>query len=338
MPYLIAGIDVHKKMLAVVMADVEVDGDYLRHKVGTSPADLRALADWLVEREVEEVVMESTAQYWRPVWEALEQHWRPRRRQREGAHPMAGTLHLAQAQSNRGSGGRKKDFPDAERLVKRLVAQELTLSFVPDVEQRLWRTVMRRKYQITRNRVQLHNRLEALLEEAHIKVSSLVSDLLGISARRMLQALADGETDPAALAALAAPRLRATAEQLCDAFSACRTLHPVYRRLLKLTLEELRVLEDHLGQLDQQMADLLAAHHEAVQRLAEVPGLGVDSAQQIIAEVGATAATFPSPKHLASWMVPALARRRVRASTTVTAAPKATARCGASSIRPPTRR
>lgn len=75
-----------------------------------------------------------------------------------------------------------------------------------------------------------------------------------------------------------------------------------YRRLLKLTLEELRVIEDHLGQLDQQMADLLAAHHDAVQRLAEVPGLGVDSAQQIIAEVGATAATFPSPKHLASWM------------------------------------
>ncbi len=114
---------------------------------------------------------------------------------------MSGTLHLAQAQSNRGAGGRKKDFPDAERLVKRLVAQELTLSFVPDAEQRLWRTVMRRKYQITRNRVQLQNRLEALLEEAHIKVSSLVSDLLGTSARRMLQAVADGETNPATLAA-----------------------------------------------------------------------------------------------------------------------------------------
>jgi len=186
--------------------------------------------------------------------------------------------------------------------VKRLVAQELTLSFVPDAEQRLWRTVMRRKYQVTRNRVQLQNRLEALLEEAHIKVSSLVSDLLGVSARRMLQALADGETDPAALATLATARLRATPEQLRDAFQACPMLHPVYRRLLKLTLEELRVIEDHLGQLDQQMADLLTAHHDAVQRLAEVPGLGVDSAQQIIAEVGATAATFPSSKHLASWI------------------------------------
>src|SRR5688572_31369845 len=110
---------------------------------------------------------------------------------------------------------------------------------------------MRRKYQVTRNRVQLQNRLEALLEEAHIKVSSVVSDLLGISARRMLQALADGETDPTTLATLANPRLRATAHQLCDAFSACPTLHPVYRHLLKLTLEELRMIEDHLGQLDQ---------------------------------------------------------------------------------------
>ena len=142
--------------------------------------------------------------------------------------------------------------------------------------------------------MQLHNRLEALLEDAHMKVSSLVSDLLGISARRMLHALAEGAPDPSALAALAAAPLRATPEQLRNAFEACPTLHPVYRRLLKLTLEELRVIEDHLGQLDQQMADLLAAHYDAVQRLAEVPGLGVDSAQQIIAEVGAGAATFPT--------------------------------------------
>lgn len=256
MPYHIAGIDVHKKMLAVVVADVDVEGDYQfeRLKIGTSPAQLRARADWLVEREVEEVVMESTAQYWRPVWEALERYWTPRRPALAHNTPIAGTLYLAQARSNRGAGGRKKDFPDAERLVKRLVAQELTLSFVPDAEQRLWRTVMRRKDQLTRNRVQLQNRLEALLEEAHLKLSSLVSDRLGTSARRMLQAVADGETNPATLAALAAPRLRATPQQLCDAFSACPTLHPVYRWLLKLALEELRVINDHLDQLDQQMA------------------------------------------------------------------------------------
>src|SRR4029453_13191445 len=95
------------------------------------------------EREVEEVVMESTAQYWRPVGDALEREWQPPQRRRVGPGLFAGVLHLAQAQSNRGARGRKKDFPDAERLVKRLVAQELTLSFVPDAEQRLWRTVLR---------------------------------------------------------------------------------------------------------------------------------------------------------------------------------------------------
>ena len=304
MSYRIAGIDVHKKMLAVVVADVEVEGEYQfeRRLFGGNPDHLRLLANWLIEQQVEEVVMESTAQYWKPVWGALEQFWKPTGQKREGTGPMSGTLHLAQAQSNRGPRGRKKDFPDAERLVKRLVANELSLSFVPDAEQRLWRTVMRRKYQLTRNRVQLQNRLEALLEEAHIKLSSLVSDLLGASARRMLKALADGETDPAALASLADKNLRATPAQLCDALGACTELNPVYRRLLKMFLEELQLIDQQVGQLDKEMATLLSQHQAAVERLAEVPGLGVDSAQQIIAEVGAKAATFASAKHLSSWV------------------------------------
>src|SRR5205814_9259773 len=98
------------------------------------------------------------------------------------ARPRSGTIHLAQAQSNRGPRGRKKDFPDAQRLLKLLVANELRLSFVPDAEQRLWRTVVRRRYQLTRNHVRLQNQLESLLEECHVKLSSLVSDLLGTSA------------------------------------------------------------------------------------------------------------------------------------------------------------
>ena len=304
MSYRIAGIDVHKRMLAVVIADVAVEGTYefTHRRVGTSPRELRDLAAWLVAQEVEEVVMESTAQYWRPVWETLEHAWQPSRRTRQDAGPVSGALHLAQAQSNRGPRGRKQDFPDAERLVKRLVAQELTLSFVPEPEQRLWRTVMRRKWQLRRNRVQLQNRLECLLEEAHLKLSSLVSDLLGLSARRMLHAVADGETDPAALAALADRRLRATPDQLSDALGACTDLHPVYRRLVHLTLDELRLVEDQIRQLDQEMAGLLGQHQDAVQRVAEVPGLGVDSAQQIIAEVGPAATTFPSPQQLSSWV------------------------------------
>jgi transposase len=304
MAYRIAGIDVHKKMVAVAVADVEVEGEWSfdRRQFGTSPNQLQVLAGWLAEYEVEEVVMESTAQYWRPVWEALERHWQPTRRSRADSGPSSGALHLAQAQSNRGPRGRKKDFPDAERLVKRLVAHELTLSFVPDVTQRLWRTVTRRKYQVTCNRVQLHNRLECLLEEAHIKVSSLVSDLLGASARRMLRAVANGETDPATVAALGSPRLHATPDQLRDGLGACADLDPVYRRLLAMTLDELEVIEAHIRLLDEELARLLRAHQDAVARLAAVPGLGVDSAQQIIAEVGPTAGTFATAKRLASWV------------------------------------
>jgi transposase len=246
--------------------------------------------------------MESTAQYWKPVWEALERYWKPIREKRESASRRSGKLHLAQAQSNRGRRGRKKDFLDAERLVKRLVARELVLSFVPDPEQRLWRTVTRRKYQLTRDHVRLRNQLESLLEEAHIKLSSLVSDLLGVSARRMLKALAEGENNPASLATLADQHLRATPAQLCDALGACTDLKPVYRRLLKMALEQLQFLEQQMSQLDQEMASLLSQHQDAVERLAEVPGLCVDSAQQIIAEVGPTAATFPSEKQLSSWV------------------------------------
>jgi len=172
---------------------------------------------------------------------------------------------------------------------------------VPDAEQRLWRTVTRKKYQLRRDVVRLHNQLEALLEEAH-KLSSLVSDLLGVSARRMLKALADGETNPAALAVLAHERLRVTPEQLCDALGACTELKPVYRRLLKMTLAQLQLLEQQISQLGQELATLLHPHQDAVERLAEVPGFAVDSAQQIIAEVGPTAATFPSEKCLSSWV------------------------------------
>jgi transposase len=304
MAYRIAGIDVHKKMLAVVVSDVEVDGGFQfeRRRFGGNPEQLRSLAAWLLEQEAEEIVMESTAQYWKPVWETLERYWKPICERRGGARRKSGTLHLAQAQSNRGPRGRKRDFPDAERLVKRLVARELTLSFVPDAKQRLWRTVTRRKYQLTRDRVRLNNQLESLLEDAHIKLSSLVSDLLGLSARRMLKALADGETNPAALAALADQKLRATPEQLCDALGACTELKPVYRRLLKMALEQLQFLEQQIEQLNLELASLLHQHQDAVQRLAEVPGLGVDSAQQIIAEVGPAAATFPSEKSLSSWV------------------------------------
>lgn len=183
--------------------------------------------------------------------------------------------------------------------------------------------------------MQLHHRLEALLEEAPIKLSSLISHLLGLSGRRILKALAQGETDPAALAALGEVRLRATKELLSDALGACRELNPVDRRLVKMALEEWSLLDKQIGQLDQKMAHLLRPDQDPVKRLAELPGWGLDSAQPIIAELGATAATFPSDKKLSSW-VGARATTRVEESVAVTAPQKATVTCGAFSITQPT--
>src|ERR1022692_4577381 len=288
-------------MLAVVVADVGGEGEYQfeRRKFGATPDQLHVLAQWLVQQEVEEVVMESTAQYWKPVWGALERYWKPARQKRDGAAKMSGTLHLCQAKSNRGPRGRKNDFADGERMIKRLVAQELVLSFVPDAEQRLWRTVTRRKHQLTRDKVRFQNQLESLLEQAHLKLSSFVSDLLGLSARRMLKALAEGETDPGALADC---RLRATPEQLRDALGACTELNGVYRRMLKMALAELQLMEEQMEQLDGEASKLLQEHQDAVQRVAEVPGFGVDSAVQMIAEVGPEAVAFESEKALSSWV------------------------------------
>lgn len=287
--YPVAGIDVHKKMLAVVVADAAVAGEWVfrRRKFGTGDSELKALSQWLEEQGVREAVMESTAQYWKVVWRQLEGQCR---------------LHLAQAHSNRAPRGRKQDFQDAERLVRRHVAGELILSFVPDPEQRMWRTITRTKHQLTRDRVRLYGQLEALLEDARLKLGTRVSDLLGVSSRRMLQALADGETDPAALAALAEPELQATPEQLMDCLQAAPTLSPLHRQILQLFLKRLELLEEQMATLTQSIATALQSHQQAVLRLASVPGYGIDSAQQVIAEVGPSAASFPSAGELSSWV------------------------------------
>jgi transposase len=287
--YNVAGIDVHKKMLAVVVTDVSEPGEYRfeERAFGTGSTELQQLANWLSEQGVREAVMESTAQYWRPVWQRLE---------------GVCELHLAQAQSNRAPKGRKRDFEDAKRLVRRYVAGELILSFVPDEQQRLWRMMTRTMHQLTRDRVRLRNQLEGFLEESRIKLSSHVSDLFGLSGRRMLQLLADGATDPAQIAESAVPGLRATHQELVDALSVATTLIPMRRRMLKLFLERLQLIDSQRDELAKHVAQCLREHEAAVTRLAEVPGLGADSAQQIIAEVGPHAATFDSPGQLASWV------------------------------------
>jgi transposase len=302
--YRIAGIDVHKKVLAVVVTDIHTSEqfEFQRRQVLYAPEPLRELAEWLVEQEVEEVVMESTAQYWQPVWSMLEQHWQPQRKARSEAGPKAGELHLAQAQTNRAPRGRKNDFADAERLVRRLVSQELILSFVPTPEQRLWRTLTRRRTQLMQARSSLQSQMESLLEEAHLKLAPLASDLFGVSMIRILRALAQGESDPAVLAALADRHLRATKAQLMDALSPCRDWSPHYRTLIRQMLSQLALIETQIEELEQGAAQLMSPYEEAILRLAEIPGMGAVSALHVIAEIGPQAQAFPSPGDLCSWV------------------------------------
>lgn len=284
--YNVAGIDVHKKMLAVVIANAkDTELEFECRRFGTTVSELRHLSAWLKERSVQEAAMESTAQYWKPVWMGLEGQCR---------------LHLAQARSNRGPRGRKTDFRDAKRVVCRLLSGDLILSFVPEAEQRCWRTLTRTKYQLTRDRVRLQSQLESLLEECQIKLSSVVSDLLGASGRRILRAIAKGETNPVRLADLGDRRLRASEAELTDALSG--HVGPLHRQVLSLYLDRLDLIESQVATLEKMIADAMKAHEEAIARLAELPGLGVDSAQQIIAEIGPKAAAFPTAAQLASWV------------------------------------
>src|SRR5258708_26405826 len=216
--------------MAVVL-DVEAGQPEVgqRRRFGATTSELIRLRLWLEEQGVKEAVMESTAQYWRPVWMELEPHM---------------DLQLAQAYSNRAPRGRKHDFKDAERLVRRRLADELILSFVPQPEQRAWRTMTRMKTQLARDRVRLHNQLEGLLEEMRIKLSSVLSDLLGVSGLRILRALAGGETDAKKLAALGDDRLHCSQEQLGDALIG--TFQPMHQKLLTLYLDRLQLLDKQM--------------------------------------------------------------------------------------------
>jgi transposase len=293
MSYRIAAIDIHKKVLMVVIATVadevaDATGqaiEFACRRFGTGASERQQVVGWLQEHGVQEVVMESTAQYWKPVWMDLEPH--------------LAKLHLAQAHSNRAPKGRKNDFKDAKRLARRLLADELILSFVPDSEQRIWRTMTRGKHQLVRDRIRLQNQMEGLLEEMRIKLSSVISDLLGVSGRRILAALAKGETDPIKLAELGDDRLKCSKQELADALTG--SPEPMHRELLKQYLERLALLDKQIGELDQMVATALKPHEDAVIRVAQIPGFGVDSAQQIIAEMGADAETFPSAGEFSSW-------------------------------------
>lgn len=290
MSHMVAFIDVHKKVLMVVVGDggQEEKMELQRHRFGANPGELKKLGEYLRGLEVAEVCMESTAQYWKPVWAELEER---------GFY-----LELAQAQSNQGRKGRKSDYRDAERGLRRYLADELILSYVPDPEQRIWRTQARTGVRLVRERARLQNRMEALLEEMRIKLSSVVSELLGVSSTRMLRAVAEGANDPEKLAEMAEPTLQASKAELMDALEAVKKLDPRYRVVLRQHFQRLDLLNHQIEELKEELGKSLRPHADAVERLAEIPGMGAHSAQQIIAELGPRAEKFATAGDLASWV------------------------------------
>ena len=294
---LVAGLDVHKKTVVVVIVQKgQPDQDYATGTFGTTSFGLKELAAFLRQHGVTHVALESTAQYWRPVWRAL-----------EGEFPLT----LAQARSTRARRGRKWDQAAARRIAKRLLSGDLTVSFVPPPEPRDWRLLSRTQITLRESLVRLRNQIEVLLEQAQIKLSSVVSDLLGKSGRRRLDGLLAGVTNPAELAALGDRRWQASPEQLADALSG--RLMEAHRLVLRLFLQQIDQIEQHLAELDQALAWALAAHQEAIARLCEIPGINVRTAQYVIAETGPHATVFESAGKLASWSGSVPVSRKVRA-------------------------
>jgi len=281
----VAGIDVHKKILVVVVLDSRCpDRDCASAKFGTTATQLKELAAFLRRHEVRQVAMESTAQYWRGVWMELEGEF---------------DLKLAQARSTQAPRGRKWDRADARRIAHRLLAGDLTISYVPPPEQRDWRLLARARVAMVEQIGVLRSQIEGVLEQAQIKLTSIVSDALGVSGRRIMRALIEGERDPERLAQLGHRKLRATREELGEAL--CGRMTFAQGLVLKLYLDQIESIEQDIATLEQELAKQLSDHEQAVARLCAVPGFSALAAQSAMAEIGPQAAAFPSAAHLASW-------------------------------------
>ena len=281
----LAGIDVHKRMLAVVVRIPDnAECRYVERKFGTSVAEIEHVAAFLQSYQVAEVVMESTAQYWRPVWYGLEAHF---------------ALHLVNPLTVRAQPGRKRDFADAQRLVNRLASGDLVESFVPADEQRRWRSLTRMRVDSKRKLSRVNSQVEGLLEEARIKLSSVVSDLFGATGWAILQELGRGESRPEVLAEQARGSLQNKKPQLQEALAG--RMHADHRLLLNLYLGQAQLLIEQAKQLDRAIAGSMREHAAALYRLCRIPGVDMTAAEDLLAEIGPGAVHFVTPERLASW-------------------------------------
>ncbi len=315
----LSGIDVHKKMLAVVVRKpVKDQTEYVNRKFGTTRIEIAHLAAWLQQQGVNEVVMESTAQYWRPVWYGLEAHFQ---------------LHLTHPLKTRAPRGRKWDFRDARRLADRWHSGDLEASFIPGAEQRSWRWLTRTRVHLKRKMGVIRCQVEGLLEQGGIKLTSVVSDLFGVSGWAMLERIAAGESEAEQVVQEARGALRKKKAKLQEALAG--HLEPVYRFLLKQHMDQVRLLRRQVEEINQALAVALKDHVAALTRLARIPGVDLHAAQELLAEIGPRASAFPSAPQLASWVGVCPGSKQSAGSVTAPARPRGTATCGGCCARSP---
>lgn len=279
------GLDVHKDTV-VACARLASDG-----KVGqevatfeTTTKGLLALSDWLSERQVTIVAMEATGVYWKPVWHVL-----------EGTFELV----LANAAHIKNVPGRKTDVNDATWIADLLAHGLIRASFVPPTSIQELRTLTRTRKQLVRERTQHAQRIQKTLEDANLKIASVISDILGQSGRAMLNALIAGETDPEKLVDLASKRVRASRESLVESLRGRVTAH--HRFMLKLHLTQVDSLEMAMDAIEAEVGSVLGPFRAKAELLTTIPGISDIVAQAVVSEIGVDMSRFPSPGHLISW-------------------------------------
>ena len=280
-----AGVDVHKESVSVCLRTVEKVKAHQEVKTfSTMTKGLLELLDWLEKAACTHVAMESTGVYWKPVWHVLEGHFQ---------------LVLANATHIRNVPGRKSDVNDAMWIADLLAHGLIQASFVPPEPIQELRDLTRTRKQLTREIVQHTQRIQRVLEDANVKLSSAISDVLGMSGRKILLAIIAGETKPEVLASLGSSLLKCTREELTEALRGKITKH--HRFLLQQHMAVLMALERTVADFDAQIERALEPFRLQVELLTSIPGISETAAQVIVAEVGVDMKIFPTSDHLISW-------------------------------------
>jgi transposase len=279
-------LDVHKDSIAACVRWIEDGGESQKESrsFGTTTQELEQLAAWMEQHHVRQVAMESTGIYWRPVWNVLENRFE---------------VKLANAQHIRNLPGKKTDRKDGEWIAKLLQHDLVPASFVPSTPMRELRDLARSRVRLVEERVAVANRIQRILEDANIKLASVVTDVLGYSGRRMLEAMVAGQTDPAQLADLARTTLRRKIPQLRRALDGRLNEH--HRFCLRQMMDHLEFLEGKIFVLEQEMDRRCRPYEDAIRRWITIPGIGRLLATTLVAEIGVNMDQFPTAAHLASW-------------------------------------